>query len=488
MFAFEIEVLVSLKFADESMRLLPGVLSLDIMGHASDLLITLKHLIQAWIRAIYRCVGDYLSSSVQYYDAVVQFEPREEDTLALFNATRSPAKETTLSFERVKDVCTRPNSRVGILLNGNFNHSYDIQRLLEDLKPYISRTTRLFVVAYNPYFSGIFSLLTRFGVRHGEVPKTFVTKTDLTNLVRLSGFDVIQIRRCGLVPFRWMGIGTILDRLLTALPLIGAIAPLNVITLRPELAEQTRPSLSILIPARNEKGNIENAMKRMPDLGAPLEVIFVEGHSNDGTWEEIQRIIPLYTSEKIQISAYQQTGKGKNDAVRWGFSKAKGDLLTILDADLTMPPELLGRFYDAYCEGRADFINGSRLVYPMEGEAMRFLNHLGNIFFAKTLSFVLQNRIGDSLCGTKLLARHDYERFVRWRNDFGDFDPFGDFELLFPASVLHLGIVDIPVRYRARTYGTTNIRRFRDGWLLLKMTLRGLVDLRLGAFHGSQRA
>jgi glycosyltransferase involved in cell wall biosynthesis len=166
--------------------------------------------------------------------------------------------------------------------------------------------------------------------------------------------------------------------------------------------------------------------------------------------------------------------------VRLGFSQAEGDLLTILDADLTMPPELLGRFYAAYCQGHADFINGSRLVYPMEGNAMRFLNRLGNVFFAKALSWVLDTQIGDSLCGTKLLARHDYERMISWRGDFGDFDPFGDFELIFPAAVLGLGIVDIPIRYRDRTYGSTSISRFRHGFMLLNMTLIGLYRIKLG--------
>jgi glycosyltransferase involved in cell wall biosynthesis len=177
----------------------------------------------------------------------------------------------------------------------------------------------------------------------------------------------------------------------------------------------------------------------------------------------------------------QQTGKGKSDAVRLGFSKARNDIVTILDADLTMPPEMLERFYDAYCEGLADFVNGSRLTYPMEGNAMRFLNRLGNIFFAKALSFVLGVRLGDSLCGTKLLTRRDYERMCQWRNDFGDFDPFGDFELLFPAATLGLGIIDVPVRYRDRVYGSTNIRRFYHGWILLKMTWTGFYRIRLGS-------
>jgi glycosyltransferase involved in cell wall biosynthesis len=206
-------------------------------------------------------------------------------------------------------------------------------------------------------------------------------------------------------------------------------------------------------------------------------VIFVEGHSSDGTWEEIERVRQSY-GQRMLIRSARQTGKGKADAVRLGFSMATMPLLTILDADLTMPPEMLGRFYEAYVQGSGDFINGSRLLYPMEGEAMRPLNHLGNVFFARSLSYVLGIRLGDSLCGTKLLARHDYERMRAWRRDFGDFDPFGDFELLFPAAVLELGVVNVPIRYAARTYGSTNISRFRHGFELLRMTIIGFFRIR----------
>jgi len=253
-----------------------------------------------------------------------------------------------------------------------------------------------------------------------------------------------------------------------------------VVWLRPIVAETHRPSLTVVIPARNEKGNIENALARMPDFGgAKVEIIFVEGHSSDGTWEEMQRVIPLYQS-RFQLSCLRQTGIGKADAVRLGLEKSTGEVLTILDADLTVPPEQLDRFYDAYCRGLGDFINGSRLVYPMEGEAMQFLNRLGNMFFARVLAAIMDVSIGDSLCGTKLFSREAYGRMAAWRRDFGDFDPFGDFELLFPASVFGLGIVDIPVRYLARSYGSTSISRFQHGWMLLQMTMAGLLRLKPG--------
>jgi glycosyltransferase involved in cell wall biosynthesis len=177
---------------------------------------------------------------------------------------------------------------------------------------------------------------------------------------------------------------------------------------------------------------------------------------------------------------HQGDGRGKGDAVRKGFQAAQGDVLFILDADLTVPPEDLPKFYRALVTRKGEFINGVRLVYPMEGEAMRFLNLIGNKFFSAALSWLMEQPVKDSLCGTKVLYRRDYERIANHRSFFGDFDPFGDFDLLFGAARLNLKIVDLPIRYRARTYGDTKISRFTDGWLLLKMTAFGFRKMRMG--------
>jgi glycosyltransferase involved in cell wall biosynthesis len=236
-------------------------------------------------------------------------------------------------------------------------------------------------------------------------------------------------------------------------------------------------SCSVIVPARNESGNIRAALERIPALGNRTEVILVEGHSRDDTWAVIQREVAAYRGPHV-VRALQQPGKGKWDAVRAGFGLARGDVLVIQDADLTAPPEDLAKFYEALISGRAEFVNGSRLVYPMEKRAMRFLNLLGNKFFATALSYVLGQKVKDSLCGTKMLLRSDYHRLLERITVLGDFDPFGDFNLLFGASLLDLRIRDLPVRYKDRTYGATNISRFSHGWLLMKMTWFGLTHLR----------
>ena len=412
----------------------------------------------------------------RYADRVVQWQPLAHDDGLLLDLVDAPHKETaTRPF---------PKDRKGrvtlVLLNGNLNHHLDIEGLLRGIRPSLNRQSRVVLVAYNPYLRPLYEWASRLGLRRGPPPQTFVTGADLDGLAKLAGFAVIRERPVLFSPVRLLGLGTLLNRTLPVVPGLRQLSLASVIVLRPILADARTPTLSVVIPARNERGNIAPALGALAALrDRTLEVIFVEGHSTDGTWDEIQELRPRF-ARRLRLRAFQQRGRGKADAVRTGFAHATGDLLTILDADLTVPPALLLRLRDAYAAGLADFVNGSRLVYPMETSAMRFLNRVGNKFFAKALSYVLGMTVTDTLCGTKLLSRRDYERLTRWQKDFGAFDPFGDFELLFGAATLALGSIDLPLRYRARTYGTTNIARFRDGAYLFKMTAIGLARIGLG--------
>jgi hypothetical protein len=424
-----------------------------------------------------RQIAAEISATTRYFDRLVQWLPHASDRGELIERIDCPRKQRVGENEALPDFSQDRSERSAVLLYANFNYDFDIQKILMQIKPRLSRTSRVLAVCYNPYLRWLFSLAQTLRLREAELPTTFVTRSALMGIAKLSGFEVVRERTAAHFPFAWLGVGTLLDRVLSALPLLRNFAVVEIVHLRPIYPGPVRPSLSIVIPARNERGNIAPALERLPDFGgAAVEVIFVEGHSDDGTWEEIERVIAATPS--LKCVALRQTGVGKADAVRLGFERASGEVLTILDADLTMPPELLPRFYDAYCRGDADLVNGSRLVYPMEGGAMRSLNLLGNLFFAKALSWVLGVRLSDVLCGTKLFSRDDYRRFVRWRADFGDFDPFGDFELLFPAAVLGLAVVDVPIRYRDRTFGSTQIHRFRHGWQLLRMTAVGLLRIK----------
>jgi glycosyltransferase involved in cell wall biosynthesis len=268
------------------------------------------------------------------------------------------------------------------------------------------------------------------------------------------------------------------NRFLANMPLFWKMALTEVLVSRP-MEERKRPeevTCTVLVPCRNEKGNIEQAILRTPDMGKQMEIIFVEGGSSDGTFEECLRVQKKYSDKDIIV--LRQDGRGKGDAVRKGFAAAKNDVLMILDADLTVPPEDLPKFFQAIVSGKGEFINGSRLVYRMEKEAMRFLNTLGNKFFSRVFTYLFEQKIRDTLCGTKVLWRRDYLKIQEGRKYFGDFDPFGDFDLLFGAAKLNLTIVEVPIRYRERTYGSTQISRFRHGILLIKMAFFGLFKIK----------
>lgn len=356
----------------------------------------------------------------------------------------------------------------------------DIERALANLRVASHERTRLVLTSLNNFWLWPLVVAQKLGLVTRQPLSNWLSTQDLVNLLELAGWEVIEKGSQQLLPFRIPLVTPFINKFIGRLPGIRLFGITLTMIARPA---GRRPSLdgaiscSVIVPARNEAGNIRAAIDRIPVLGKRTEIIFVEGGSSDETWETIQREIAGYAGPHL-LKSVKQPGKGKWDAVRTGFAMATGDVLVIQDADLTAPPEDLPKFYDAIASGVAEFCNGSRLVYPMEKQAMRFLNFLGNKFFALSLSYVLGQPIKDSLCGTKMLLRKDYERVLERIKPFGDFDPFGDFNLLFGASLLNLRIRDIPVRYKDRTYGETNISRFKHGWLLLKMTAFGLFRVR----------
>jgi hypothetical protein len=357
-----------------------------------------------------------------------------------------------------------------IVLNGLLHIDADIQGRLEDLHRLCQPSTRLLIVHYSSLWQPIFSLARVLGLQ-ADVRKTnWIAPSDLVNLLTLAGFGLVSTQARVLVPIWVPLVSDLINRWLAPLPVVNWFALVRVSVARPLMpAWTTPPSVSVVVPARNEAGNIAPLVERLPRMGPDDELIFVEGHSTDDTWAAMQAAAARWPERRI--TCIQQRGKGKGDAVRAGFDLARGEILMILDADLTVPPEELPKFYRARVSSAGEFVNGSRLVYPMEAEAMRFANMIGNKFFALAFSFLLGQPFKDTLCGTKVIDRDSYRQLASNRSYFGEFDPFGDFDLLFGAQRLGLQIIELPIRYRERTYGTTNIQRWRHGWLLMQMTL-----------------
>ena len=355
-----------------------------------------------------------------------------------------------------------------IVISDLVNDLWDVQTVLDNIRPYCHAETR---IVFN-FFSHVWNLPLRaaraLGLVTPNLAQNWLTRHDMNNLLEISGYESLRQWREIIAPINIPLISNFCNRYLAKIWPFELLAITNFMVARPVgMQEKKNPSVSVIIAARNESGHIAELFERVPHMGSGTEIIFVEGNSTDDTYDVIASEIAQ--RPQCNCKLLKQTGKGKGNAVRNGFDAATGDVLMILDADITVPPEDLVRCYTIMESGLGEFVNGVRLVYPMQDEAMRFLNLLGNKFFSWAFSWLIGQPIRDTLCGTKVLWKTDYERIAHNRKYFGDFDPFGDFDLLFGAARLNLKIVEVPIRYRARRYGETNISRWSHGWLLLKM-------------------
>jgi len=366
-----------------------------------------------------------------------------------------------------------------IIINSVTAEVYDIQETLAQLHKFCHKRTRIIVDTYSYLWEPALWGSQKIGLKRPTKLKNWISRNDLTNFLHLSDFEKITQGHRMLLPIYIPVISALLNSFFATLPLIRRLCLHEWIIARPiqKPKEKGEYSASVIIPCKNEKGNIEDAVLRCPTMGKYTEIIFVEGGSSDSTLDEIKRVKDKYP--KKNISYYIQNGKGKGNAVRKGFKNAKGDILIILDCDLTTPPEEIPKFFEALASGKGELINGSRLIYGMESNAMRFLAMLANFGFSVLLTWLIDQKIKDTLCGTKVLFKSDYLKIEKNRYIFGNFDPFGDFDLLFGAAKLNLKIVDMPVHYKNRQYGTTQISRFKHVWFLLFMSLISFKKFKL---------
>jgi len=357
------------------------------------------------------------------------------------------------------------------------NDLWDVQQVFENISRHCHPGTRVVLNAYNRLWEIPRRLAEIAGLAKRQLTQNWLAPDDVVNLLYLADLEPIHQSQEILWPFWTPLVNQLANKYLVKLVPFRWFGLANVFVARPQPEPvHPEPVVTVVVAARNEEGNVPQIFDRVPQMGAGTELIFVEGNSSDDTWGAIEREIAR--RPEVNARLFKQPGKGKGDAVRKGFGEATGELLMILDADLTVPPEDLPRFYEAWRSGKAEFVNGVRLVYPMEDRAMRFFNHVGNKFFSMAFTWLLGQSIKDTLCGTKVLSKSSYEVIAANRGYFGEIDPFGDFDLLFGAAKYNMKIVDLPVRYGERTYGDTNIQRWSHGVLLLRMVVKAMRKIK----------
>jgi SAM-dependent methyltransferase len=367
-----------------------------------------------------------------------------------------------------------------IILSDLLPFVHDLLALFQRLRLHSNERTRVIVNSYSRVWRPAIRLAEMLHLKPRKPLRNWVSPQDVRNLLELSDFEVVTDSSRILMPKYIPLLTLFLNGVLANLWVVRWFCLTYWLVARTSPEEMPERSVSVVVAARNEEGHIESLVERLPQMGSEMELIFVEGGSKDGTRAAIEHQIEQHP--ELDISLLTQPGKGKGDAIRAGFAAARNDVLMILDGDLSVRPEDLPKFYRALVQDRGELVNGSRLVYDMEPGSMRFFNVLGNKFFSLLLGAITGQDAKDTLCGTKVLLRTDYERIASARDFFGDFDPFGDFDLLFGAARLNLKIVDLPVRYQPRTYGETNISRWSHGLLLMRMALFALWKFKLALY------
>jgi ubiquinone/menaquinone biosynthesis C-methylase UbiE len=408
-------------------------------------------------------LGDLLAALKPSYGVGIDFSPQM--------ITRARERHPDLHFiETDAHELNLKSDFDFVILSDLVNDLWDVQSVLENIQSFITPRSRIIITSYSRLWELPFWIIRKMGLAKPSLYQNWLTVEDIAGLLSLANCEVVRHWDEIIWPIGFPVIDSLLNRFIAKVWPFRWFDLTHVIVAKPCSKKENlpmSPKVSVIVPARNEEGNIKKIFDEVPDMGGSTELIFVEGGSTDNTYDVIEKTMADYPHRLCKL--LRQTGKGKGDAVRLGFQNATGDILMIYDADMTVPPEDIPRFYDVLACGKGEFANGVRLVYPMEEEAMRTLNFLGNKFFSVAFSWLLGQPIKDTLCGTKVLWKRDYEKIVANRSYFGDFDPFGDFDLLFGAAKLNLKICEVPIRYRERTYGTTNISRWSHGWLLLRM-------------------
>ena len=416
-----------------------------------------------------------LGVGVDLSEGMLNLAGRKHPELDLYH---QPAEQLSLVDHEVR------NGRGGfdfIIMINSVGEFADILPAFKRLRPLVRPDTRLVLVFYNHLWEPLIGPAARLGLKLNNPTQNWLSVEDLRGFLRLAGFEVVKTGARMPCPKYIPGIAELLNDVLGRLPLLNRLGFIHYLVARPETALPRIPdtySCTVVVPCKNEADNVPALPARVPQMGTFTEIIFVDDASTDATAERVREAIATHPDRPIKLVS--GPGLGKGAAVRAGLKHARGDVLMILDADMTVMPEDLPAFFEAISENRGEFINGSRMVYPLSGDAMRAVNMVANKVFAMIFTFLLEQRITDTLCGTKVIMRHNYGKILATRDYFGDVDVWGDYDWIFGAAKNNLKIVELPIHYVERTAGATKMtKRFKNGLIMLKMCWVALRKLKI---------
>lgn len=350
------------------------------------------------------------------------------------------------------------------------DHVYDVVDVFTSLRRFCHPTTRIILTTISPWWEPILSLMEKLSAKMPEGPHNFIEKRILGNMIEMVGFSVSYSGYLLLFP-KWIPIlSYIMNSIGVRIWGLNRLSAVQYMIIQPEFKKTFDLGLgcSVIIPCHNEEDNIESAVRRIPSMGKETEIIVVNDGSTDGTAEKVRALQKEISNLKL---VDYSPNRGKGQAVKQGFDAATQEVIMILDADVSTPPEELPRFFEPLNRGVCQFVNGTRMVYPMEEQAMRTVNLFFNKMFGYMMSFITQQTLTDTLCGTKALYRSDYKR-MQW-----GIDRWGDFDLLFGAAKMGSKIMEVPVHYLTRQSGESKMKSLKHGIHLLIACVKGFRQL-----------
>lgn len=353
-----------------------------------------------------------------------------------------------------------------IIFYESLNYEGDLYSIFRKLKKIIHRDSKVFVIEINPFILFLLKILSRVGLLVPDFKRNMLHLSDLENLVNIFGFDIVDKGYRFAVPFKIFGLGDVINSILPRVSLLRnfCFGQYIVFRLHPLEAGKQNLSCSVVVPCHNEEGNIADCIARIPNFGAWREIIVVDDGSTDRTKDMVKKI--MRGRSDIRLISYEKNC-GKGYAVNIGWQEAKGDVFMMLDCDSTTPPEELALFHEAMEYG-AEFVNGTRVIYPREKNSIPFFNRLGVTFFAHLISWITQKRISDTFCGTKVFLKKYWNCF-----QIKEF-LWGDWDLFFTAARYRMKMLELPVHYKTRKHGVTKMRPVKHGIILLLKSVEGL--------------
>lgn len=348
----------------------------------------------------------------------------------------------------------------------------DIYLFLEKLNNLLEDNGKLILSSVNTRWGNLLKIAELLGLKSKTNNFSYIHLNKIEKISNGAGYDLIETITRQFIPFKFLYLGNIINKILELLLFYFKFGVKTYIVLRKISIREKSLSKTIIIPAKNEEGNLEELVSRIPKF-ENCEIIFSIGESSDRTLEVSKKIIDKNSDFNIKL--IEQSKNGKANAVWEAIALSSGDVLAILDSDLSVDPETLKDFFKIIESNSADFVNGTRLVYEMEKGSMRIINKLGNRVFQYLIGKIINEDLTDSLCGTKVFKKDLIKKIFWWQDNFNLKDPFGDFDLIFAASYTGQKILEYPIHYRTRKYGTTQISRFRDGFKLVKYLSKSFI-------------